>query len=75
MKKDEFKKLKQRPVEDLKREIHDSRDKLRVLRFDLASGKTKNSSLVRDMRKRIAKVETLVQEKSNSPLEASTETK
>ena len=64
IKKDELKKLRERPVEDIQKEILDSRDKLRVLRFDLASGKTKNSSLVRAMRKRISVLETLISEKT-----------
>lgn len=80
MKKDELKKLRAKPIEDLKKEIFDSSDKLRVLRFDLASGKTKNTSLVRSTRKRISTVRTLIQEKLvdnevKANLEVKTETK
>lgn len=63
MKRSEVQKLKEKSLDELKKELIQSRESLRALRFDLASGKVKNSSEVREMRKKIARLITLVREK------------
>jgi len=64
MKKDDLKKLRDKQIVDLEKDIYDSREKLRTLIFDLASGKVKNSSVSRDVKKHIARLETLIREKN-----------
>ncbi|KKP93199.1 MAG: coiled-coil [Parcubacteria group bacterium GW2011_GWC1_38_6] len=51
--------LKQRSREELGRMLQEYREKLRLLRFDLASGKVKNVREIRKTRKTIAKILTL----------------
>jgi len=56
--------LRQKTKDDLEKMLLDSREKLRGLRFDLASGKVKNVKAVRGLRKDIAKTLTALSEKS-----------
>lgn len=55
-------KLRGKSVEELIREVRNEEQKLQELRFDLARGKVKNSSLVRNARKNIAQLKTLIKE-------------
>ena len=54
------KELRQKPKEELKKQLTDSREKLRLLRFDLAGGKVKNIREIREVKKTIARILTLM---------------
>jgi large subunit ribosomal protein L29 len=64
MKKLEFEKLKQATIGELQKLFQEKREKLERLRFDLAVGKVKNISEIRKTRKDIARILTLINEKS-----------
>ncbi|MFH1036879.1 MAG: 50S ribosomal protein L29 [Patescibacteria group bacterium] len=51
--------LRQKSKDELKKISDDSREKLRQLRFDLASGKVKNVREIRQIKKDIARIMTL----------------
>ena len=55
--------LRQRTESELKKTIEENREKLRDLRFNLASGKVKNVREIRKLRKEIARIITLLKEK------------
>lgn len=57
MKKEDF---SQRPKEELVKLVADHREKLRNLKFDLASGKVKNVKEIRELKKDIARVLTVL---------------
>ncbi len=57
-----IKELRQKPKEELKKMVDDSREKLRQLRFDLSAGKVKNVREIRQVKKNIARVITLIKE-------------
>lgn len=59
-----FQDLKQKSKSELKKLLDRDRDKLRVLRFNLASGKVKNIREIREIRKSIAKILTLLHEEA-----------
>ena len=52
--------LKQKPEDELKKLLQDNREKLRQLKFDLASGKVKNVREIRELKKDIARILTLL---------------
>ncbi len=64
-----IKELREKPVEDLKVLLKESQEKLRSLKFDLATGKVKNVRQIRLMKKDIARILTIITkskyEKSN----------
>ncbi len=49
-----------KPAAELERLLKDSRERLRVLRFDLAAGKVKNVSELHKVRKTIARILTFL---------------
>jgi len=55
--------LRQKSKEELQRFLQEKREKLRILRFDLASGKVKNVREIREIKKDIARIITLLKEK------------
>lgn len=61
----EFKELLQKPEEELKKMLQDSRERLRQLKFDLSSGKVKNIREIRQIKKDIARILTLFSQKSH----------
>ena len=63
MKRDEIQKLRTKAVMELEKELTDSQEKLGVLNFDLASGKVKKTSEMRDLKKRIARITTFLKGK------------
>ena len=65
MKRDDIQKLKAKTGMELEKDLTDSRERLGVLTFDLASGKVKNAAEIRDIKKRIARILTFLKEKSN----------
>lgn len=64
MKKKEIQELKLKPEAELARLIKDKNIELRALRFDLAAGKVKDISKIREAKKAVARMKTFL--KSNS---------
>lgn len=60
MKREEFQQLKTKPAPEIEAMLKDSREKLRVMRFDLAAGKVKNVGALRELRKDIARMLTVL---------------
>jgi large subunit ribosomal protein L29 len=54
--------LRQKPKDELQKLLRDNREKLRQLSFDLASGKVKNVREIRELKKDIARVLTLLKQ-------------
>lgn len=52
--------LKQKSKEELQKTLEDDREKLRQLRFDLSAGKVKNVRDIRNVKKEIARILTLL---------------
>jgi len=52
--------LKQKPKEELEKILQGSREKLQQLRFDLSAGKVKNVREIRQIKKDIARILTLL---------------
>lgn len=48
---------------ELKKALEQNQEKLRSLRFDLASGKVKNVREIRETRKTVARIYTLIKER------------
>lgn len=57
--------LRQKSAEELKKTLQASREKLRQLNFDLASGKVKNMREIRKTKKDIARILTLLCQKNS----------
>ncbi|MEK7193718.1 MAG: 50S ribosomal protein L29 [Patescibacteria group bacterium] len=66
MKSKEIQELKNKSHEELSGMLHESREKLRVLRFDLASGKVKNVSSIHALKKNIARMMTFLNQPNTS---------
>ena len=64
MKKNEKHDLKNRPAEELSRLVRESEEKLRGLRFDLAAGKVKDISVIKEVRKKVARMKTFIHEQT-----------
>lgn len=60
MKKRDIQELKNRPHEELERMLKESRERLRVLRFDLAAGKVKDIAELRGLRRDTARILTFL---------------
>lgn len=56
----EIKELRQKPESELRKSLLELREKLRVLRFDLAAGKVKNVREIRKTKKDIARILTVI---------------
>lgn len=54
--------IKKKSKSELRKLLNESKDKLRVLRFDLSAGKVKNVREIRKVRKRIARILTILKE-------------
>lgn len=57
--------FKQKPKKELQRLLRNNQDKLRQLRFDLASGKVKNVREIRQIKKDIARILTTLCQKKD----------
>lgn len=68
MAKSKAKELRIKPEEELNQLLSESQKKLRELRFNLASGKVKNVRTIRVLKKDIARILTILNEKSESQL-------
>jgi len=62
------KELRLKPEEELNQLLSESQKKLRELRFNLASGKVKNVRTIRVLKKDIARILTILNEKSENQL-------
>jgi len=60
MKKKDIQELKNKQEGELMRLVKDKSDELRVLKFDLAAGKVKDISKIREARKKIARAKTFL---------------
>jgi ribosomal protein L29 len=60
MKKKDIQELKNQTPENLSRLIHEESVKLRGLRFDLAAGKVKDITAIREAKKKIARMKTFI---------------
>lgn len=56
--------IRQKTQEELRRNVKEIRERLRSLRFDLASGKVKNVREIRQIRKDVARILTVLKEKN-----------
>jgi len=54
----EIQDLKNKPIAELDAMSHEHRERLRGLRLDLFAGKVKNESVLRELKKDIARIET-----------------
>jgi large subunit ribosomal protein L29 len=63
MKKKDIQEMKNKQDAELARLIKDKNEELRTLRFDLAAGKVKDISKIREARKAIARAKTLLNER------------
>lgn len=52
--------LRRKSAEELKKLLQENREKIRQLRFDLAAGKIKNVKAIRQTKKEIARILTLL---------------
>ena len=62
------KELRLKPEEELNQLLSESQKKLRELRFNLVSGKVKNVRTIRVLKKDIARILTILNEKSEKQL-------
>ncbi len=66
MKKTQFQEYKNKPATELKKDLAAQREKLLSLNFDLAAGKVKNIQSIKETRKLIARLLTLIKAKGNN---------
>jgi len=57
--------LQRKSIAELKELEKEQREELRSLRFDLSSGKAKNVDDVRKLKKNIAQIKTIINQKEN----------
>lgn len=60
MKRKDWEQVKTKPLADLKKNLAEYREKLWSLRTDLAAGKVKNVKEIKDIKKTIARILTLM---------------
>ncbi|HVO28445.1 MAG TPA: 50S ribosomal protein L29 [Candidatus Paceibacterota bacterium] len=65
MKKKEIQDMKNKPAAELERLVQDGNEQLRAMRFDLAAGKVKDISKVRELRRKIARAKTFLNKHAN----------
>jgi ribosomal protein L29 len=68
MKPKEIQELKNKPVPELQKLLKESRERLRLLKFDLAAGKVKDVSELRSLRKDIARIMTFMRVHRNKEM-------
>ena len=66
MKKQDFQQLKNKSGAEMRKELQETKIKLRDLQFDLAAGKVKNVSEIKKLKKVVARLSTLVVEKKEA---------
>lgn len=60
MKKQDFQQLKNKATAELQKDLKTYQEKLRDLKFDLAVGKVKNIGEIKNVKKAIAKILTVI---------------
>ncbi|MBI5401540.1 50S ribosomal protein L29 [Candidatus Wolfebacteria bacterium] len=60
MKKQDFQQLKNKATAELQKDLKTYQEKLRDLKFDLAAGKIKNIGEIKNVKKAIAKILTII---------------
>jgi len=68
---EELKDLKLKSATELQRLLSINREKLRDLRFKISQSQQKNIREIREVKKRIARILTLLKQKANQPVEKS----
>ena len=63
MKLKQLQEIKNKPLPDLQKYLRDYRGRLRTLKFDLAAGKVKNIREIREVKKMIARIMTILHQK------------
>ena len=62
MKKKNIQELKNKQDGELMRLIKDKHEELRVLRFDLAAGKVKDITEIKELKRKVARMKTFIKE-------------
>jgi len=65
MKRTEVQKLKGKNAVELAADIEKTRKELEQMRFDMASGKVKNVQMIREAKKKVARMLTFIKQKNN----------
>lgn len=60
MKKQELEKLKNNPISELQKKLIDDYENLRKMKFDLTQGKVKNIKAIKEIKKTIARILTII---------------
>jgi len=60
MKKQELEKLKNNPLSELQKKLIDDYENLRKMKFDLTQGKLKNIKAIKEIKKTIARILTII---------------
>jgi len=68
--KEEFKELKLKSVNELHKMLASNREKLRDLRFKVSQNQLKNIREMREVKKRISKILTLINQKTKEQAES-----
>lgn len=58
--------LRERSVEELKRRLLETKKEMMAFRFQKATGELTNTSVIRNARRTVARIKTLVNEKAKS---------
>lgn len=66
MKYKDFQKFKNKPTVELTKELNSHRERLKNLEFDLAAGKVKNIREIRQIKKSVAQILTLINFKNKT---------
>lgn len=66
MKKQEIQQIKNLPLAELQKKLSDYREKLRKFKVDLIYGKMKNIKEIKDVKKTIARILTIINKTSNN---------
>lgn len=60
MKKKSFQEIKNKSAAELQKDLTGHQERLRILKFDLAAGKVKNIREIREVKKSIAQILTII---------------
>ena len=63
MKSSDIKKIRNKGIPELEKDLKLKQEALRTARFDLKSGKVKNIAMVKETKKEIARIKTFITEK------------
>lgn len=69
MKKDALQELRKKPVMELQKDLSGEREKLNDLQFNLSMGKVKNIKEIKNRKKNIAQILTVLNEKEGNNIE------